>query len=103
MVKEVEQLMNDESLNNLKSLWEKLDDQKTENENNKKEIQNSFDNVTLRYKKNSKWIPPNFAKLPTQHYGAKSSNQFSMAYNEDERRIHGSPSVHLFYLCSINI
>lgn len=97
--------MNDESLKNLKSLWEKLDDQKTENENNEKENPNFFVDVSLRYKKNSKWwIPPNFAKLPTQYYGSKSSsNKFSMAYNEEERRNHSSSSVHLFYLCSTNI
>lgn len=96
--------MNDQSLNNLKSLWEKLDDQKTENQNHEQEIQNTFTNVTLRYKKNSKWwIPPNFAKLPTQNYGSKSSsNLFSMAYNE-EKRNHSSSSVLLFYLYSINI
>jgi len=82
LVKEVEQLMNDKSLNNLKSLWEKLENQKTNNEEN----QNSLVHDLLpRYKQDSiVWIPPNFASLPTQDYTSKiSSKPFSMVYNEE--------------------
>lgn len=96
--------MDDKCLNNLKTLWEELEDPKSDNKNNENEIQNYSVNDISRYQKNSKWIPPNFAKLPTQHYGSKSSSQlFSMAYNEEERRNLSSPSVLKFYLCFTSI
>lgn len=92
LVKEIEHLMNDKSLKKLKILWEKLDDHKAVNEENQNEDQNSLVNGILRYKPNSKWVPPNFAKLPVRDYNSKTSRLFSMAYNE-EKRINNSPNV----------
>jgi len=98
LVKEVEQLMNDKSLKKLKILWEKLDDHKADNEENQNKDQNSLVNGVLRYKLNSKWLPPHFAKLPVQDYGSKTSKLFSMAYNEEERINNSSPNVNWFFL-----
>lgn len=78
--------MDDTSLQNLKSLWEKLDVQKVDDKkNHNKDL---LGNCTLpRYNKNtSHWIPPNFAKLPTLNPDfKKSTTLFSMAYNEEEK------------------
>lgn len=95
LVKEVEQLMNEKSLNKLKTLWEKLDDPKVNNEKNQNQDQNSLSlvNDEICYKPNSKWVPPNFAKLPILDYDSKTSKLFSMAYNEEERINHSSPNV----------
>jgi len=101
LVKEIEQLMNDKSLNKLKILWEKLDDHKAVNVESQNEDQNSLVNGILRYKPNSKWIPPNFAKLPVCDYDSKTSKLFSMAYNE-EKRINNSPNVNFFFFTSYN-
>ncbi|CAH1724972.1 activating signal cointegrator 1 complex subunit 3 [Aphis gossypii] len=94
LVKEVEQLMNEKSLNKLKTLWEKLDDPKVNNEKNQNQDQNSLSlvNDEICYKPNSKWVPPNFAKLPILDYDSKTSKLFSMAYNEEERINHSSPN-----------
>lgn len=88
--------MDDTSLKKLKILWEKLDDHKADNEKNLNEDQNSLVNGVLRYKPNYKWVPPNFAKLPVQDYGSKTSKLFSMAYNE-EKNINKSPNVNCFF------
>jgi len=102
LVKEVEQLMNDKSLKKLKILWEKLDNHKVDEEQNQNKDQNSLVNGVLRYKPNSKWVPPNFAKLPVQDYNSKTSKVFSMAYNEEERINNRSPNVNwLFYIIQL--
>jgi len=94
LVKEVEQLMNENSLKKLKTLWEKLDDHKVNNEENQNKDHNSLvnDNI-IHYKPNSKWVPPNFAKLPIPNYDSKTSTLFSMAYNEEERINHSFSNV----------
>lgn len=95
LVKEVEQLMNEKSLNKLKTLWERLDDPKVNNEKNQNQDRNSLSlvNDEICYKPNSKWVAPNFAKLPILDYDSKTSKLFSMAYNEEERINHSSPNV----------
>lgn len=90
--------MNDKSLKKLKILWEKLDDHKADNEENQNKDQNSLVNGALRYKPNSKWLPPHFAKLPVQDYSSKTSKLFSMAYSEEERINNSSPNVNWFFL-----
>jgi len=100
LVKEVEQLMNDKSIKKLKILWEKLDNHKADNDEKQNKDQNSLVNGVLRYKPNSKWIPPNFAKLPVQNYDSKTSKLFSMAYNEEERTNNNSPNVNGFFFTS---
>lgn len=95
--------MNDESLNNLKILWEKMDDQKVNIEENQNKDPISLDVSILSYKNNSKWIPPDFAKLSTPDYGSKyASNIFSMAYNEERRNL-SSPNVSLYMFCLVNL
>lgn len=97
--------MNDKSLNNLKTLWEKFDENKTDDKENKKKDKSSLVNGIVRYKKNSKcWVPPNFAKLPVHEDDSKSSSKlFSMAYNEEEKKNHNSLNVNLFNLYFIFI
>lgn len=88
--------MSDKSLNNLKTLWENLDVQKTDIEENQNKDPNSLDISILNYDNNFKWIPPDFAKLSTPDYSSKnSSNLFSMAYNA-EKRNPSSPNVSLY-------
>jgi len=89
LVKEVEQLMNDESLKKLKILWEKLDDI----EKNQNQDKNSLVNDLSHYKKKSKWLPPDFAKLSVQNHNSETSKLFSMAYNKEERINRSSPNV----------
>lgn len=89
--------MNDKSLKKLKILWEKLDEYKADNGESQNEDQNSLVNGILRYKPNYKWVPPNFAKLPVQDYGSKTSKLFSMAYNEEKRINNSSPNVNWFF------
>lgn len=100
MVNEIEKLIDDKTLDNLKILWEKLEDYKTNHVNNqiKDSIYLTNDLRTLqRYKHDLKlWVPPNFAKLPIQDYGSKISTNFSMAYNEDEKKNYDSSNVILF-------
>uniref|UniRef100_A0A2S2P2A4 Activating signal cointegrator 1 complex subunit 3 n=2 Tax=Schizaphis graminum TaxID=13262 RepID=A0A2S2P2A4_SCHGA len=93
LVKEIEQLMNENSLKKLKTLWEKLDDHEMNNEENQNKDQNSLvnDNI-IHHKPNSKWVPPNFAKLPIPNYDSKTSTLFSMAYNEEEKINHSFPN-----------
>lgn len=91
--------MNDNSLNNLNTLWKKLDNgDKLNKEENQNKDQNSFANIVLRYKLNSKWLPPLFGKLPIPDYDSKSSSkEFSMAYNNEEKRCQSFPNVNKFY------
>jgi len=103
LVKEVEQLLNDNSLKKLKILWEKLDNHKADNEESQNKDQNSLVNGVLRYKPDSQWLPPNFAKLPVQDYGSKTSKLFSMAYNEEERINNSSPNVIWLFFTSYNL
>lgn len=88
--------MSEKSLNNLKTLWEKMDDQKTDIKDNQNKDPNSLDISILSYEKNLKWIPPDFAKLSTPDYSSKnSSNLFSMAYNEEKINLN-YPNVSLY-------
>lgn len=98
MVKEVEQLMSDTSLNNLKALWEKLDSQKINDEKQQNNNQNSLIHNVSHCQQNSKlrncWIPPNFAKLPIYNDDSKnSSKSFSMAYTDEETKNNNIPKV----------
>lgn len=86
--------MNDNSLKKLKILWEKLDNQKVDDEENQNEDQNSLVNS---FQRNFNWVPPNFAKLSVQDYNSKTSKFFSMAYNEEERIKNRSPNVNWFF------
>lgn len=87
--------MKGESLNNLKTLWEKFDETNIDNKENKNKDQSSVVNgIVQRYKKTSCWASPNFAKLPIHEDNSKSSSTlFSMAYNEEEKKNHSSLNV----------
>lgn len=87
--------MNNENLLDLKTLWEKFDDQKDNDDKINPKDQFGL-NSDYQFKKKSKWFPPDFAKLPMQNYGLKKTVQFSMAYNGEERKNPSYPNVNLF-------
>lgn len=84
--------MNEKNLNNLKMLWEKFDNQKVDDKENQNEDHiSSVDNYC--YKPKSKWVPPDFVKLPIQNYGLKKTVQFSMAYSGEDKKNHNLSRV----------
>lgn len=105
MVKEIEKLIDDKTLNNLIILWEKLENHKINHDNNQTKdsiyLSNNINN-TQRHKQDIKlWTTPNSNKLhiPNQDHCSKI---FSMTYNEDEKKNYTSVNVIIFHLNLMN-